>query len=70
MKRLLLGLMLAALSLAAQAQQDLLGLALDPILAARFIQVDSQVSTLLDFELMKSTPLIAPPPETDVELVE
>ncbi len=44
--------------------------ALDPILAARFIQVDSQVFTLLDFELMKSTPLIAPPPETDVELVE
>ncbi|MCX2981180.1 hypothetical protein EYC98_09915 [Halieaceae bacterium IMCC14734] len=44
--------------------------ALDPILAARFIQVDSQVSTLLDFELMKSTPLIAPPPPVDnVEVV-
>ena len=36
---------------------------LDPILAARFIQVDSQISTLMEFELMKSTPLIAPPAE-------
>lgn len=43
--------------------------ALDPILAARFIQVDGQVSTLLDFELMKSTPLIAPPPADSVEVV-
>ena len=49
---------------------DRMSKALDPILAARFIQVDSQVSTLLDFELMKATPLIAPPPGTDVELVE
>ncbi len=31
--------------------------ALGPVLAARFIQVDGQVSTLLDFELMKATPL-------------
>ena len=37
--------------------------ALDPVLAARFIQVDGQVSTLLDFELMKATPLIVPPPD-------
>jgi hypothetical protein len=36
--------------------------ALGPVLAARFIQVDGQVSTLLDFELMKATPLITPPP--------
>jgi hypothetical protein len=35
--------------------------ALGPVLAARFIQVDGQVSTLLDFELMKATPLISPP---------
>jgi hypothetical protein len=34
--------------------------ALGPVLAARFIQVDGQVSTLLDFELMKATPLIVP----------
>ncbi len=34
--------------------------ALGPVLAARFTQVDSQVSTLLDFELMKATPLITP----------
>ena len=44
--------------------------AVDPILAARFIQVDAQVATLLDFELMKSTPLIAPPPSDNVEVVE
>jgi hypothetical protein len=43
--------------------------ALDPILAARFIQVDGQVSTLLDFELMKSTPLIAPPAADSVEVI-
>jgi hypothetical protein len=36
--------------------------AVGPVLAARFIQVDGQVSTLLDFELMKATPLITPPP--------
>lgn len=35
--------------------------ALGPVLAARFIQVDGQISTLLDFELMKATPLITPP---------
>ena len=34
---------------------------LGPVLAARFIQVDSQISTLMDFELMRSTPLIQPP---------
>ncbi len=34
---------------------------LGPVLAARFIQVDSQVSTLLDFEMMRLTPLIAVP---------
>ncbi len=33
---------------------------LGPVLAARFIQVDSQISTLLDFEMMRNTPLIAP----------
>ncbi len=34
---------------------------LGPVMAARFIQVDSQISTLMDFELMRSTPLIQPP---------
>ena len=34
---------------------------LGPVLAARFIQVDSQISTLMDFELMRSTPLIQQP---------
>jgi len=34
---------------------------LGPVLAARFIQVDSQITTLMDFELMRSTPLIQPP---------
>jgi hypothetical protein len=32
--------------------------ALGPVLAARFIQVDSQMSTLLDFEMARNTPLI------------
>ena len=32
--------------------------ALGPALAARFIQVDSQMSTLLDFEMARNTPLI------------
>jgi hypothetical protein len=32
--------------------------ALGPALAARFIQVDSQVSTLLDFEMARNTPLL------------
>ena len=36
---------------------------LGPVLAARFIQVDSQISTLMDFELMRSTPLIQPSKE-------
>ena len=31
---------------------------LGPALAARFIQVDSQMSTLLDFEMARNTPLI------------
>ncbi len=34
---------------------------LGPVLAARVIQVDSQISTLMDFELMRSTPLIQQP---------
>ena len=34
---------------------------LGPVLAARFIQVDSQMSTLMDFELMRNTPLIKAP---------
>jgi Spy/CpxP family protein refolding chaperone len=34
---------------------------LGPVLAARFIQVDSQMSTLLDFEMMRLTPLITLP---------
>lgn len=38
--------------------------ALDPVIAARFIQIDSQVSTLLDFELMRNTPLIIPASST------
>jgi hypothetical protein len=33
---------------------------LGPVLAARFIQVDSQISTLMDFEMMRNTPLILP----------
>jgi Spy/CpxP family protein refolding chaperone len=36
---------------------------LGPVLAARFLQVDGQVSTLLDFEMMKLTPLIEAPEE-------
>ena len=32
--------------------------ALGPVLAARFIQVDSQMSTLLDFEMARNMPLI------------
>jgi hypothetical protein len=39
--------------------------ALDPVIAARFIQIDSQISTLLDFELMRNTPLIAAPQRGD-----
>jgi hypothetical protein len=35
--------------------------ALGPVLAARFLQVDGQVSTLLDFEMMRLTPLIQAP---------
>lgn len=35
--------------------------ALGPVLAARFLQVDGQLSTLLDFEMMKLTPLIEAP---------
>ncbi len=31
---------------------------LGPALAARFIQVDSQMSTLLDFEMARNTPLL------------
>jgi hypothetical protein len=34
---------------------------LGPMLAARFIQIDSQVSTLMDFELTRSTPLFQLP---------
>lgn len=37
--------------------------ALGPVLAARFIQVDSQISTLMDFEMMRNTPLILPAKE-------
>ncbi len=37
--------------------------ALGPVLAARFIQVDSQIATLMDFEMMRNTPLILPKPE-------
>ena len=33
---------------------------LGPVLAARFIQVDSQISTMMDFEMMRNTPLILP----------
>jgi hypothetical protein len=36
---------------------------LGPVLAARFIQVDSQISTLMDFEMMRNTPLIVPAAE-------
>ena len=35
--------------------------ALGPVLAARFLQVDGQISTLLDFEMMRLTPLIRTP---------
>ena len=34
--------------------------ALGPVLAARFLQVDGQVSTLLDFEMVQLTPLLQP----------
>ena len=34
--------------------------AVGPALAARFIQVDSQITILMDFELMRQTPLILP----------
>ena len=34
--------------------------ALNPVLAARFLQVDGQVSTLLDFEINQLMPLIRP----------
>ncbi|MEE4661847.1 MAG: hypothetical protein V2J89_15365 [Halieaceae bacterium] len=34
--------------------------ALDPALAALFMQVDGQISTLLDFEMMQLTPLLKP----------
>ena len=34
---------------------------LGPVLAARFLQVDGQISTLLDFEMMQLTPLIDAP---------
>ena len=34
---------------------------LGPVLAARFLQVDGQISTLLDFEMMRLTPLIDAP---------
>jgi Spy/CpxP family protein refolding chaperone len=33
---------------------------LGPVLAVRFLQVDGQISTLLDFEMMQLTPLIQP----------
>ncbi len=32
--------------------------ALGPVLAARFLQVDGQISTLLDFEMVQLTPLL------------
>jgi Spy/CpxP family protein refolding chaperone len=38
--------------------------AVGPVLAARFIQVDSQITVLMDFELMRQTPLILPPEST------
>ena len=34
--------------------------ALGPAVAARFLQVDGQISTLLDFEMMRLTPLLQP----------
>ncbi len=34
--------------------------ALGPVLAARFLQVDGQISTLLDFEMVQLTPLLQP----------
>lgn len=41
--------------------------AIGPLLAARFIQVDGQISTLLDFELMQATPMIMPPLDVEVQ---
>jgi hypothetical protein len=41
--------------------------AVGPVLAARFIQVDSQIGTLMDFELMRKTPLILPAESTEGE---
>jgi hypothetical protein len=37
--------------------------ALGPVLAARFIQMDSQISTMMDFEMVRNTPLILPAAE-------
>ena len=37
--------------------------ALNPIIAARFAQVDSQIDTLLNLEIMRMVPLIATPEE-------
>jgi hypothetical protein len=41
--------------------------AVGPVLAARFIQVDSQISTLLDLEVAGSMPLIMSPAEVEVK---
>jgi hypothetical protein len=38
-----------------------------PALAARFIQVDSQITILMDFELMRQTPLILPAESAEAE---
>ena len=37
--------------------------ALNPIIAARFAQVDNQIDTLLNLEIMRMVPLIATPEE-------
>ncbi len=38
-----------------------------PVLAALFLQIDGQISTLLDFEMMQLTPLLTPQSSVDDE---
>lgn len=39
---------------------------INPIIAVRFVQVDRQINTLLDFEIMQMVPLVATPEELGV----
>lgn len=44
--------------------------AVGPSLAALFLQIDGQISTLLDFEMMQLTPLLNPAEQADEPLGE